>query len=160
MLSFSGQAFNSFCYSTGDNGECIVKESRILDSSTFEFSSIFFAEFSAVFQASNGAANIDIFNTTFLSGTWKGSFKISSNYTTVKSGAKFRPEGGRILIGTPTTSEGVSGSSGIITVDLDGTVSVDPFDVYCEMDENSGGYIKLRLEDDGYDTNSGHMSWG
>ena len=168
LLVFSGQAFNSFCDSTGVDGECIVNESRTLEASTFEFSSLFLAESSAVFQTSDGMSSINIFNTTFLSGTWRGSFNISSNDTTVKSGASFEPEGGRILIGTPTPPggvsfvsgcSGVSGSSGVYTVDLDGDGGVDPFDVYCEMDENGGGWIKLRIDDDGYDANSDNMLW-
>lgn len=41
----------------------------------------------------------------------------------------------------------VSSGSGTYTIDPDGAGGVKPFDVYCEMSENGGGWIKLSVGD-------------
>lgn len=149
----SGVSYNSFCDSTGSDGECIVNQEHQLDKDVYEYTSVFSSESTAFLNRSNGITSFNIFNLTFLSGTWKGSFNISTNETTIKPGAKFKPRGGLILIGTPLPKEGpssypqtcaeLSDSSGIYTIDPDGGDPTNAFDAYCEMNDNGGGWTRI-----------------
>lgn len=49
-------------------------------------------------------------------------------------------------------------TSGVYKLDPDGDGGVAPFNVYCEMDENGGGWIKLQL-DSSVDKNGDNMLW-
>jgi hypothetical protein len=60
------------------------------------------------------------------------------------------------LRGFPTSCDSVSGSSGIYKIDPDGTGGLSPFKVYCEMNEDGGGWIKLRIHND---CNNDNMFW-
>lgn len=145
-------AQDAFCDSTADSN-CIVDQRHDLSPDSYGFSSLFISQNTAVMKSLSGQSNISIFNTSFISGLWRGSFNISTNETKVKPGAEFKPEGGNIVIGSslpnefpnnyPRTCEEVSGSSGIYKINPDGKGGTPAFEVYCEMDKNGGGWTLI-----------------
>jgi hypothetical protein len=154
ILLGAGYSYNTFCDSNGADGECIVDQDHQLDQDKYEYTSVFSSEPTALMNSGlDRIIGFNFFNTTFLSGSWQGSFNISSNETTVRPGARFEPLGGRIVIGTTPPSSGptsypktcaeVSGSSGVYKIDPDGGGSSNAFDAYCEMSENGGGWTRL-----------------
>lgn len=91
----------SICDQRGPFNECISDSSHDVSSKSYSISSIFQVENTAVFQALDGVASISVDNSTVLSGVWRGSFDISTlgqESTVIKSGARFEPENGRIII--------------------------------------------------------------
>lgn len=88
-----------FCNYRGPFNQCIMNKTNQLDQDSYNVSSIFEARESAVLEALNRRAEINFFNSSALSGLWRGSFRINADRPIIKSGAKFRPEGGRIVIG-------------------------------------------------------------
>lgn len=147
---------DAFCDSRGPDSECLINQDRDLNEKGYGFSSVFVSEASSSFS-SNGMANIQVFNTTFISGLWEGSFNISTNETVIRDGAKFKPENGRIIVGSVLPDEmanfstescdAVTGESNFYSVDPDGTGS---FEVYCEMSVDGGGWTHVATyADDG-----------
>jgi hypothetical protein len=91
----------SICDSRGPKNECISDKEHDISSESFTISSIFEVERSAVFNAVNGLAFIEVGNSSSLSGTWKGSFNISTPEETpavIAPGAHFQPGSENILI--------------------------------------------------------------
>jgi hypothetical protein len=154
-LSFaSGQ--NVFCDSYGDNSECILDQDRTFEEKSYGFNSLLETVSTALFT-STGTANIQVDNATRLSGTWKGSFNISTDEPLVGSGARFRPENGRIIIGStvpddvyapPTSCENVEGDSGYY--DIDPQNNGETVEVYCDMNDSDGdgsGWTRIMAND-------------
>ena len=97
-----GSSDIAICDSRGPLNECVSNSSHNVSSGSFSISSFFQAESSAVFESLFGMATINVDNSTSLSGLWKGSFNISTSKdekTTIRPGAEFKPENGRIIIG-------------------------------------------------------------
>ena len=92
----------SICDSRGVFGQCISSSTHSISGESFILSSRFISESSAIFEALSGIAKITVDNSSSLSGSWRGSFNIStteSNNLNVEPGAKFIPENGNIYIG-------------------------------------------------------------
>jgi hypothetical protein len=90
------------CDERGPVNECIVDAAHSLTAEIIDIASIFEAEDSAELTASTGTATLNITNSSVLSGSWIGSFNISTSKdeaTRIKPGAEFKPENGRIVIG-------------------------------------------------------------
>jgi hypothetical protein len=89
------------CDIRGPFNECISDSEHNISSKSFSISSIFEAKETSVFEAFYGMANINVGNSTSLSGFWSGSFNITTpekERTTIEPGAEFKPENGRIIV--------------------------------------------------------------
>jgi hypothetical protein len=89
------------CDRRGSLNECIVDAAHSLVAEIIDVSSIFEVKDSAELTASSGTATLNITNSSSLSGTWEGRFDIltpEDKDTTIKPGASFKPENGRIVI--------------------------------------------------------------
>jgi hypothetical protein len=87
------------CDSRGPLNECISNEEHNIDGQAFDITSVFESRFSSTFESLNSQASINVSNSTRLSGLWRGSFHIMAERPVVENGARFRPEGGEIIIG-------------------------------------------------------------
>jgi hypothetical protein len=76
-----------------------MNSSRDLDNRVYKIDSLFESRYNSRFNAFNGPSTLEISNKSSLSGRWRGSFNIESDAARVVSGARFKPEGGRIVIG-------------------------------------------------------------
>jgi hypothetical protein len=90
---------SGFCDYRGPENECVVNGSNTLDTRTYDISSIFISEESALVESLNGEAVLNTTNETRISGTWRGVFSIKAQKPVIKPGATFRPENGDIVIG-------------------------------------------------------------
>lgn len=91
---------SDFCDFRGPNkNECIMNETNQLQEREYNVSSIFESRSNAVFEAFQGPATLTIDNTTSISGLWKGQINIETESPRITSGAEFRPENERIVIG-------------------------------------------------------------
>ena len=88
----------SFCDKRGLRNECIINSEKNLSSQEQEIGEEFYAEKSSIFNAVIHPAEISVSNNSYLSGVWRGSFNIISDKIIIRSGAKFRPENGRIIL--------------------------------------------------------------
>ena len=88
-----------FCNFRGPVNECVMNQTNELSNQKYNVSSIFEARSNAVFEAFNGRATLNLTNSTSISGLWRGSIRIEAERPRIQSGAKFRPEGERIVIG-------------------------------------------------------------
>lgn len=148
------QSATALCDSEGVNGECIVNEDQDISGERIDLNSIFSPTESSTIHASS-MADINIFNTSLISGLWKGSFNISSKNPRITSGASFKPEGGLIVIGSelpdekqiyPQSCEDVEGSSGMYQIDpLNNDKIVE---VYCDMETDGGGWTLVANVED------------
>jgi hypothetical protein len=89
----------SICDRRGPLNECISNSSHSISGQSFNVSSVFQAENTAVFEAFSGKATLNITNSTSLSGLWRGEFSIQTPNPRIESGAEFKPENGNIVIG-------------------------------------------------------------
>ena len=87
------------CDSRGPVNECISNSRHEISGEKFDVTSMFRAEESAVFKAFNGKATLNLTNSSSISGLWKGAIRIQAERPRLKSGARFRPQGERIIIG-------------------------------------------------------------
>jgi hypothetical protein len=99
-ISIRGGA--GICDARGPENECIMNSDRDLGSEYYTVSSLFQVKDSAVLRSGQKTVSIDVFDTSFLSGVWRGSFEINADRPRVKPGAEFRPENGNIVIGNRT----------------------------------------------------------
>lgn len=90
----------TICDSRGIFNECISNSTHEVSGKSFNISSVFQAEASSVFRSAGAKAVLDVSNASYISGLWEGSFDIrtGSEFSTLKSGARLRPEGGKILV--------------------------------------------------------------
>lgn len=88
----------TLCDSRGPKNECISSSTHEVSGESYNISSIFQTERSAVFEASESRAEISVSNSSTISGLWRGSFNISSRNTVLEAGASFRPGNGRTVI--------------------------------------------------------------
>ena len=95
----SFKVFSGFCDYRGPENECVMNSTRQLSQQVYNVESVFESKRNAVFEAFEGAATVNVSNSSILSGLWRGSFFIKSDEARIVSGAKFRPEGSRIIIG-------------------------------------------------------------
>jgi hypothetical protein len=77
----------------------VVNGTNKLDSRTYDISSIFISEESALLESLDGKAVLNATNETRISATWRGIFSIKAQKPVIKPGATFRPENGDIVIG-------------------------------------------------------------
>lgn len=96
-IEFKGRS--EICNYRGPFNECVMNETTGLGPDTYNISSEFKSERSAILQAFNGKATIKISNSTSISGLWQGAFNIEAESPRIQSGASFRPEGETIRIG-------------------------------------------------------------
>lgn len=89
----------NFCDFRGPLNECVMNETNQLGQQQYNISSVFEARSSAVFESTNGQSTLNITNTTTISGFWEGSFSINTESPRLVSGTRFKPEGGRIIVG-------------------------------------------------------------
>ncbi|WP_414838160.1 glycine-rich domain-containing protein [Candidatus Nanosalina sp. VS9-1] len=89
----------AICDKRGPVNECISNSTHEVSGQNFNVSSIFQSESSSVFEALNGQATFNLANSTKISGLWKGSITIEAERPRILSGAIFRPQGERIIIG-------------------------------------------------------------
>lgn len=89
----------SICDRRGLFNQCISNSTHEIDGESFELESVFESESTAVFEALDQKASITVSNSSIISGTWRGEFDIQSDSPRIGSGAEFRPEGERIVIG-------------------------------------------------------------
>ena len=95
----SFKVFSGFCDYRGPESECVVNTTRQLSQQVYNVDTFFESKSNAVFKGFGGAVTVNVSNSSILSGLWRGSLSIQSGETRIVSGAKFRPEGGRIVIG-------------------------------------------------------------
>ena len=98
-ISEADTKVESLCDYRGPLNECISNSSYSISDRQFDISSVFEARSNAVFKAPKSQASINITNSSRISGLWQGSFFIDTERPRIKSGAEFRPQGGRIIIG-------------------------------------------------------------
>ena len=88
-----------FCNFRGPVGECVMNQTNELSNQQYNVSSVFESRSNAVFEAFDGVATLNLSNSSRISGLWKGSFDIIADRPRIRSGASFRPQNGRIVIG-------------------------------------------------------------
>jgi hypothetical protein len=89
----------SICDKRGPAKECIVNSENKLSSEKHSINNELQTEPTSVLEALTAPGKITVSNSSFISGIWTGSFNITANEITITSGAEFRPENGRILLG-------------------------------------------------------------
>jgi hypothetical protein len=93
------EAGKSLCDRRGPFNECISNQTHQIGNQIINISSIFTAEDTTTIEALSGPSKINVTNSSTISGLWIGNIEIySNNPSTIKPGAEFRPENGRILI--------------------------------------------------------------
>lgn len=99
-IAFESQFdIGDFCDARGPENKCIMNESRSLEPERYNVSSGFISQKSARIDSTKGLATLNIDNSTHISGVWTGSFFFDTESPVIRSGASFRPQGGRITIG-------------------------------------------------------------
>ena len=88
-----------FCNYRGPFNECVMNQTNELSDWQYNVSSVFESRSNAVFEAFNGVATLNLTNSSRISGLWKGNIQIRSESPRLKTGASFRPQGERIVIG-------------------------------------------------------------
>lgn len=91
--------FGGFCDFRGTRDQCVVNSTRQLQPDTYSVDSTFNSSESSVLKGLNGLVTLNVSNSSFVSGIWRGAFEISSKPVTIQPGAEFRPENGDIIIG-------------------------------------------------------------
>jgi len=86
------------CDRRGIKGECIVNSSKDIGNQEISIESVFESEVTASFSSDSAVLNIS--NTSFISGIWRGGLELSANRLLLRSGASFDPEGKTILLKT------------------------------------------------------------
>ena len=86
------------CDRRGIKGECIVNSSKDIGNQEISIESVFESEVTASFSSDSAVLNIS--NTSFISGIWRGGLELSANRLVLRSGASFDPEGKTILLKT------------------------------------------------------------
>lgn len=103
ILCYEESAFEqSICDERGKTGECISNKTHDLNGEYIDINSIFEMRDSAFFKAQNDRANLNISNSSYLSGVFSGAFDILTpppSKPVISPGSSFRPEGGNIVIG-------------------------------------------------------------
>jgi len=89
----------SICDRRGPSNECISNSTHEISNEYINISSIFQSEASATFESFNGIGRLNLTNSSSISGLWKGSITIEAERPRLLSGASFRPQGERIIIG-------------------------------------------------------------
>lgn len=90
----------SLCDRRGILNQCISNQTHLIGNQKVNISSVFQVKPTATFRALSGPSEINITNSSVLSGSWRGDLEIRSERTpTIDSGSEFRPEGGNIVIG-------------------------------------------------------------
>ena len=87
------------CDRRGPINECISNSTHNISGENYNIQSIFQSEPASGFEAFSGKATLNITNSSTISGLWKGSFDIKGERPRIVSGAHFRPQNGRIVIG-------------------------------------------------------------
>ena len=90
----------SICDREGSRGQCISNSAQDTSGQNFNLESIFISEPSSSFTSLVGTSSMDVENSTFISGSWKGSFRInsSSGKNVIEAETSFRPKNGKIVI--------------------------------------------------------------
>jgi len=92
--------YNSeFCNERGPKKECIMNIENNLNSQTYDVKNFFDVRKEATLRSNSGVATLNISNSSSISGLWEGGFNIISSDVVLKSGAEFRPNTDRIIIG-------------------------------------------------------------
>lgn len=87
------------CSYRGPQDECIINETEQLSPQQYNVTSIFESRKSGVIESFEGQAVINLTNNSMISGFWRGNIKIDTDQPVLSKGAKFNPEGERIIIG-------------------------------------------------------------
>jgi hypothetical protein len=86
------------CDKRGPLNECISENSHDIDSQNIDVNSRFEAKETSIFEAFTNQAQLSITNSSIFSGLWKGTFNLTADDITIKTGAEFRPSNGRIIL--------------------------------------------------------------
>lgn len=91
-VEIGSETRSSICTSRGPENECIIDENRNVSGRDFDIETVLDVRKNALIESRSSESRITVSNRSLLSGTWMGSFNISSTQLTIESGAEFRPE--------------------------------------------------------------------
>jgi hypothetical protein len=89
----------AICDRRGNLGECISETTHDIDGKNIDLNSRFEAKETSIFEAFTTQAQLSITNSSIISGLWTGTFNLTADQITIKTGADFRPNNGRIILG-------------------------------------------------------------
>jgi hypothetical protein len=94
----AGAGRPAICDTIGPQNECISENTHDVDGQNINLDSKFEAKETATFEAFTTQAQLSITNSSVFSGLWTGTFNSTADQITIKPGADFRPENGRIIL--------------------------------------------------------------